>query len=252
MAISTPTSNRADEYTAILFMNETWEPDWAGETVFLDEHGDIARAVLPKRNRAIMFPARMRHAGRGVSRKCMQLRQTLIFKVRKRRSGKFERLSLFLRKRGATNLPHKEGSLHDHLVRTFSILESGGFEEEVCFGAGLHAIYGTNAFGHRLVTLDDRATIADEFGEGAERLAYLFSVLDRPETLESPLELDRDAAVVRQGDARRVELPIKTFGDLRMIECANLLDQKALAKHQSLSRAWNDETERRKSQRDTT
>src|SRR5271155_598159 len=60
-------SHRADEHTAILFMNEEWDPDWAGETVFLDEGGDIAMSVLPKRNRAIVFPSLLRHAGRGVS-----------------------------------------------------------------------------------------------------------------------------------------------------------------------------------------
>src|SRR5258707_1275606 len=67
-------SNRADEHTVIVFMNDEWEPDWAGETVFLDERGDIVRSVLPKRNRAIIFAARLRHAGRGVSRKCVELR----------------------------------------------------------------------------------------------------------------------------------------------------------------------------------
>lgn len=233
-------SNRADEHTAILFMNESWDPDWAGETVFLDERGDIARAVLPRRNRAIIFPARMRHAGRGVSRKCMALRQTLIFKVRKRRSGNFEKLSGFLSNRGAARIAHQEGSLHDHLVRTFSILESRGFEEQVCFGGGLHAIYGTNAFAHALMTPADRATIASRFGAEAERLAYLFSVLDRPGTLESPQELKHDMVVLEQRDKRKVELPLKTYEDLRAIECANLLDQKALAKHRNLGRIWTE------------
>jgi SM-20-related protein len=96
-------SNRADEHTAIVFMNNEWEPDWAGETVFLDERGDIVRSVLPKRNRAIVFPARLWHAGRGVSRKCVELRQTLIFKVRKTRSNNFERLSVFLSVRFKTS-----------------------------------------------------------------------------------------------------------------------------------------------------
>src|SRR5262249_31001180 len=43
-------SDRPDEHTAIVFMNERWDPDWAGETVFLDECGDIIRSVLPKQN----------------------------------------------------------------------------------------------------------------------------------------------------------------------------------------------------------
>jgi SM-20-related protein len=236
-------SNRADEHTAILFMNESWDPDWAGETVFLDERGDIVRAVLPKRNRAVVFPAHTRHAGRGVSRKCTALRQTLIFKARKRRSGNFEKLSGFLTQRGAAAIAHKEGSLHDHLVRTFAILEARGFADRVCFGGGLHAIYGTNAFAHALMSPADRAAIASRFGAEAERLAYLFSVLDRPGALESAPEPKRDSVVVEQRDKRKVELALKTYEDLRAIECANLLDQKALAKHPNLARMWNRRTQ---------
>jgi 2OG-Fe(II) oxygenase superfamily len=233
-------SDREDEHTAIIFMNDEWEPDWAGETVFLDETGDITRSVLPKRNRGILFPAHLCHAGRGVSRKCVELRQTLIFKTRTRRSDNFERLSIFLRERGAMRLSHRKGSLHDHLVRTFYVLESCGFEDQVCFGGGLHAIYGTSVFTHSLMTRLDKSTIVEEFGEGSEHLAYLFSVLDRPRTLTLPLELNEDTVVVEQRDGRKRELPKKIFEDLRKIECANLLDQSLLGKHKSLSILWNE------------
>jgi hypothetical protein len=221
-------------------MNSEWEPDWAGETVFLDERGDIVRSVLPKRNRAIVFPARLWHAGRGVSRKCVELRQTLIFKVRKRRSNNFERLSVFLRKKGATRLSHREGSLHDHLARTFAILEACGFEDEVCFGGGLHAIYGTNAFTRSLMTPSAKSTIVKKFGERAERLAYLFSILDRPDTLERPLEQDQDTVVAELRDKRKLKLPRQVFEDLRKIECANLYDQNLLAEYQNLGKLWSE------------
>lgn len=231
-------SDRPDERTAILYMNDKWEPDWAGETTFLDWRGDIVKAVLPKRNRAVIFPANMRHAGRGVSRKCAVLRQTLIYKARKRRSGNFEKLSAFLRKAGALNCDHKTGTLHDHLVRTFSILEALGFDDAVCFGAGLHAIYGTNIFTPALMPRTARPAIVEAFGADAERLADLFSALDRPTTLESPLELTPDAAVVALRDQQKLPLPRKAFDDLRMIECANLIDQNALRGHPALNEEW--------------
>jgi SM-20-related protein len=239
-------SERADEHTAIVFMNDEWNPDWAGETVFLDERGDIVRSALPKRNRAVIFPARLRHAGRGVSRKCVELRQTLVFKARKRRSKNFERLSVFLRKKGATMLSHREGSLHDHLARTFSILEACGLEDEVCFGGGLHAIYGTNAFTRSLMTPSAKAAIVKKFGERAERLAYLFSILDRPDTLESPLEQDQDTVVAELRDKRKLKLPRQVFEDLRKIECANLHDQNLLAEYQNLGKLWNEHTARQR------
>src|ERR1041385_1399094 len=43
-------SQRPDEHTTVIFMNDHWEPDWAGETVFLDAREEILKSVLPKRN----------------------------------------------------------------------------------------------------------------------------------------------------------------------------------------------------------
>lgn len=232
-------SQRADEHTTILYVNDYWEPDWAGETVFLGGGGDIIKAVLPRRNRAVIFPSHVQHAGRAVSRKCMILRKTLIFKARQRRGNDFEKLSGFLRKVGAVNRDHESGgTLHDHLVRTFSLLEGKGLERSVCFGGGLHAIYGTSAFGPGVLTRDARADVASEFGERAEELAQLFSVLKRPSTLESPPGLTPETAVVELVDGRTLDVGRSTFDDLRKIECANLADQGALARYRLLSGLW--------------
>jgi hypothetical protein len=110
----------------------------------------------------------------------------------------------------------------------------------VCFGGGLHAVYGTNVFTHSLMAPTSKPAIVKEFGEGAEQLAYLFSVLDRPRTLESPLELDQDNAVLEKRDKLTLTLPRQVFENLRKIECANLYDQNSLAKHQSLRNFWNE------------
>jgi SM-20-related protein len=231
-------SERPDEHTTIVYMNEYWEPDWAGETVFLGKDGDIVKSVLPRTNRAVIFPADIQHAGRSVSRKCMVLRKALVFKSRKRRSGNFEKLSAFLRKAGAANYSHKAGTLHDHLVRTFSILEAKGFDSDVCLGGGLHAIYGTNSFSHRVLAPSEKAKIVDEFGPRAEELARLFSELERPGTLESPEDLKPESAVVEMRGGQKTMLQRETFDDLRKIECANLTDQNSLAKCQALSKFW--------------
>jgi SM-20-related protein len=232
-------SDRPDELTTIVYMNDYWEPDWAGETVFLDKSGEIVKSVLPRANRAVIFPSHTQHAGRSVSRKCMVLRKALIFKSRQRRSTNFEKLSSFLRKVGAMSHAHKAGTLHDHLVRTFSILESKGFDSTVCFGGGLHAVYGTNAFRHCVLTPLDHAKIVDEFGPRAEKLARLFSELDRPRTLESPQDLRSDCAVVELRDGQTVVLERPAFDDLRKIECANQIDQDGLAKYNTLREFWS-------------
>jgi SM-20-related protein len=231
-------SQRPDEHTTVVYMNDYWEPDWAGESVFLDARGEILKSVLPRRNRTIIFPADLQHAGRGVSRKCTVLRKTLIFKTRKRQSRNFEKLSAFLRHAGATKHGHKSGTLHDHLVRTFALLEAKGYDESVCLGGGLHAIYGTNAYQPTVLSESDRGKVTQEFGKRAEELASLFAKLERPKTLEFPTELTEQAAVVELRGGRRIELQRTTFDDLRKIECANLADQNELSKHRTLRATW--------------
>jgi SM-20-related protein len=231
-------SQRPDEHTTILYINDYWEPDWAGESVFLGGDGDIIKAVLPRRNRAIIFPSGTQHAGRAVSRKCMVLRKTLIFKARARRSNDFEKLSAFLQQAGAVDRGHETGTLHDHLVRTFSMLHAKGLDRSVCLGGGLHAIYGTSAFARGIVARDAEADVVKEFGERAEELAHLFSVLKRPSTLESPLALNAETAVVELVDGQTLDISRSTFDDLRQIECANLADQGTLARHRTLSGLW--------------
>jgi hypothetical protein len=231
-------SERPDEHTTIVYMNDYWEPDWAGETVFLDTDGEVVKSVLPRANRAVIFPSRVQHAGRSVSRKCTVLRKALIFKSRSRRSIEFEKLSSFLRHVGAVNYGHESGTLHDHLVRTFSILETKGFDSTVCFGGGLHSIYGTNVYRHCVLTPSDQAKIVDEFGPRAEELVRLFSELDRPRTLESPLDLKSDSAVVELRSGRTLVLDRQSFDDLRKIECANQMDQDSLAQYSALLEFW--------------
>lgn len=231
-------SGRPDEHTTVIFMNDHWEPDWAGETVFLDERGELRKSVLPKRNRAVIFASGIQHAGRGVSRKCTELRKTLIFKARRRRSANFEKLSSFLREAGAAELGHRSGALHDHLVRVFSLLEARGFADSVCFAGGLHSIYGTNAYRAALLSSEDRGRVADEFGARAEELAALFANLEGPKTLESPLKLTEQAAWVELRTKETMMVDRATFDALRLMACADLADQNELNEHKTLSAIW--------------
>jgi hypothetical protein len=230
-------SKRPDEHTVILYLNNYWEPDWAGETVFLGG-ADVIKAVLPRPNRAVIFPSRIEHSARSVSRKCMVLRKTLVFKARRRRSAGFEGLSDFLRKIGAAERRHRSGSLHDHLVRIYSLLEGKGLDQAVCFGGGLHAVYGTRFFQPGVLTLDSRPDVARAFGARAEELAHLFSVLDRPNTLEAPHRQDAQIVTVALSKGGTVDLARGTFDGLRAIECANLQDQEGLGRYPRLRTAW--------------
>lgn len=90
-------SVRENEVTVVIYLNDNWDPNFGGETLlFKDE--EIHYSCIPKPNRAFLFDARYKHVARGVSRKCNQLRKTLVIKLRKRRSTLFERLNIFLLK----------------------------------------------------------------------------------------------------------------------------------------------------------
>lgn len=75
-------SNIATHFTVIYYPHLAWHPNFAGETLFFDPTGtDIIAAVYPKPNRLVVFPGTIPHVARGVSRKCPDLRITLMFKT---------------------------------------------------------------------------------------------------------------------------------------------------------------------------
>jgi hypothetical protein len=77
------------------------------------------------------------------------------------------------------------------------LLRIAGFEEAVCVGGLLHSIYGTNRFRTKsLSNAHERAKVAECAGVEAERLAFLFSTVNRPHsfrTLEHKLAQDCDS-----------------------------------------------------------
>ena len=81
-------SMRNNETTIVIYLTDTWDINWAGETVVVDQNDDIVKAVIPKKNRAFIFPANMKHCARAVSRQCYALRKTFMFKTRNIRSNK--------------------------------------------------------------------------------------------------------------------------------------------------------------------
>jgi len=220
-------SHRDDEWTIVIYLIDNWNIDWAGETIVVDD-GEIVKSVIPKRNRALIFPGNNIHAARAVSRTCFSLRRTLMFKFRARRCDDFERLSKFLVSKGANKHKHSRGSLHDHLMRNFALLKERNYDTELCFAAGLHSIFGTNAFTKCVLREDDFAELSQEFSDKAASLAKLFSTIQRPKTLENPEMLSDAEAVVKLRDETTMTIPRYAFDELRVMEAANLYDQKSL------------------------
>jgi hypothetical protein len=105
-----------------------------------------------------------------------------------------------------------------------------GAEEDVALGGGLHSIYGTNAFRQVTVTPEQRPIIQGLFGERAERLAWLFSRVNRPTGLEDGYPLDHETG-------KPLAMTEQEFEDLQLIEVANLIDNSVkLAQYPTLNR----------------
>lgn len=69
-----------DDLTALWYLCEQWDIEWGGETVFYDEHGEVACAVMPRPGRLVVFDGRIRHAGRPPNRICYAPRYTMAVK----------------------------------------------------------------------------------------------------------------------------------------------------------------------------
>ena len=75
-------SNVRTHYTALYYPHLSWHPNFSGETVFFNQSGtDILASVFPKPNRLVIFPGTIPHVARAVSRRCPELRITLMFKT---------------------------------------------------------------------------------------------------------------------------------------------------------------------------
>jgi hypothetical protein len=96
-------------------------------------------------------------------------------------------LLVALKRLGAFRTQHNRRmglTLGEHLTNTYDDLKRMGADEDVALAGGLHSIYGTNAFRSASLGPDKRPVIRQLFGERAERLAWLFSQINRPRCFE--------------------------------------------------------------------
>jgi len=68
------------DLTALWYLCEEWDVEWAGETVFFDAADEIACAVRPRPGRLVIFDGAIKHAGRPPSRICYAPRYTFAIK----------------------------------------------------------------------------------------------------------------------------------------------------------------------------
>ncbi|MBV6320616.1 DUF6817 domain-containing protein [Duganella violaceipulchra] len=215
-------SSRPNELTTVLYLNEEWYPEWGGETVIFNKAGDIAAASMPRRNRLLTFPSHWLHAPRPLHKAFGGLRVVLVVKFALpteawddiARNAGIAELVRFLDNSGSGAVTHSGRSLLTHLVGTCRILQSRNADEDVCRAGLFHSIYGA-PITHCTLALD-RIAVREQIGERAERLAWLFCVLDRPRCWSESGPL----LPLAQGGS--IEVSAREIADLRLIEQANL------------------------------
>ena len=75
-------SGDARDVTALLFLCESWDAAWGGETIFFDDAGDAVHAVSPRPGRLVLFRSSIEHRAGSPTRVCNRTRLTLAFKLR--------------------------------------------------------------------------------------------------------------------------------------------------------------------------
>lgn len=90
------------------------------------------------------------------------------------------KLHACMRKHVPAALAHNgEEAFDDHLVGVQSVLRAWDAPERLTNAALFHSIYGTEGFQGWKLPLSHRAEIAELIGEDAERLAWIFCMVDR-------------------------------------------------------------------------
>lgn len=220
-------TDRTDELTAVLYLTETWKPQWCGETVVFDQQGDIAKAALPKANRLLIFPSNYLHSPRPLAKVFQGMRVVLVTKFGSptglssgfvRSNTEAENIHIdYLESLGAHEIDHSGRTLSHHLLGVYRLLKREGAPEHVCLAGLYHSIYGSSQFIEK--TTSDRSTIRQHIGAEAEKLVWLFSILDRPSCWAS------DAMTFADTKGGMVELSAEDKEALMMIERANLREQ---------------------------
>ena len=142
--------------TIIVYLNDKWDADWAGETVIMDDAGDIEKSVLPKKNRVLVFDSNKFHGARPLSRACPELRKVLVFKtfdynIQTKEMDFIHKLTL--------NDPRLFYVSFKMSVKLDELSQS----KDVCLAALYHAVYNYGV---------DREKVKELIGETAENFVY--------------------------------------------------------------------------------
>jgi len=199
--------------TIIIYLNETWNIDWAGETVIFDQELEIEKSVLPKYGRILVFDSNKLHAARPISRACSDLRSVLVFKTIDPKINSPE-VEYLLEK--TKDSKHSDKSFFEHLYNTMLILEQYTPNRDVLLAGLFHAVYGTEYY--KFQCPFNREEVKNIIGNYSEILVKEFCTIE-----------NRFNTLIENKNNYSEEFR----KDLLLIELANLSDQNESGRYQS-------------------
>lgn len=134
-----------------------------------------------------------------------------------------------MRQRVPAALAHNgEESFDDHLVGVQSVLRAWGAPEHITDAALFHSIYGTEGFQGFSLPLAQRGDIAGLIGARAERLAWIFCMVDRFSVDETVLDGTKPLVFRARLELGAFEIPLKSRAewlDFLALSLADWLEQ---------------------------
>lgn len=168
--------------TLILYLNEKWHYDWAGETVFYSSDGEINYSLLPAFNRLVSFDSTILHAARPVSRACPVLRKVLVFKTSDYTVDGLENKWEYVMMKSASQ-EHSNSNFFNHLKNVYELLVQMKQPDYICDAGLYHSIYGTSYFSSESSEYVSEDRVKTLIGDKAESLVKMFCTLN-PRTQE--------------------------------------------------------------------
>jgi hypothetical protein len=128
----------------------------------------------------------------------------------------------------ARSLPHGNRTLFDHLWGTWRILASSNADSDIAVAGLVHSIYATEHYPFETYSQASRLYVTKHIGASAERLAYLFCVLEKQvlwDTLRDEFPMPRSRSMpTATCQADEIVTPDEA-ASLLQIECANFAEQ---------------------------
>lgn len=130
-------------------------------------------------------------------------------------------LTDFLVNLGIDQIAHTQKNYLGHLISVYKLVQSCGYDEDLCRAGLFHSIYGTEKFQGFKLPVERRAELVGLIGDRAERLAYWNCFMDRS-SLDALLVQQGAPYVIRHRETG--ELMTLTQQEYDDLCCVHLLD----------------------------